>query len=70
VLILSRPAWVVSISAAVRSSFRWLESVLLAINSRGTSLLYLPSYSPDFNPIEQAFSKLKAHLRKATVTRL
>ena len=26
--------------------------------------LYLPAYSPDFNPIEQAFSKLKAALRK------
>ena len=29
------------------------------------SLLYLPPYSPDFNPIENAFAKLKAHLRKA-----
>ena len=28
-------------------------------------LLYLPPYSPDFNPIENAFSKLKALLRKA-----
>jgi transposase len=28
-------------------------------------LLYLPKYSPDLNPIEMAFSKLKAHLRKA-----
>ena len=28
-------------------------------------LLYLPSYSPDLNPIERAFSKLKAHLCKA-----
>jgi transposase len=28
-------------------------------------LLYLPPYSPDFNPIEKAFSKLKAKLRKA-----
>jgi transposase len=31
----------------------------------GATLVYLPSYSPDFNPIEQAFSKLKSHLRKA-----
>lgn len=31
----------------------------------GASLLYLPPYSPDFNPIEQAFAKLKAILRKA-----
>ena len=36
-----------------------------AINSVGASLLFLLPYSPDFNPIEQAFSKLKAHLRKA-----
>jgi len=33
--------------------------------SGGVRLLFLPPYSPDFNPIEQAFSKLKAHLRKA-----
>jgi transposase len=31
----------------------------------GARLLYLPSYSPDFNPIENAFAKLKALLRKA-----
>ena len=30
----------------------------------GCWLLYLPPYSPDLNPIKQAFSKLKAHLRK------
>ena len=35
------------------------------IDAAGAGLLYLPPYSPDFNPIEQAFSKLKAHLRKA-----
>ena len=35
------------------------------IEAVGASLLYLPPYSPDFNPIEQAFAKLKAHLRKA-----
>lgn len=34
------------------------------IEAAGARLLYLPPYSPDFNPIEQAFSKLKAHLRK------
>ena len=28
-------------------------------------MLYLPPYSPDFNPIEQLFAKLKARLRKA-----
>src|SRR3981189_2602539 len=31
-----------------------------------TTLGYLPKYSPDLNPIELAFSKLKAHLRKAS----
>ena len=31
----------------------------------GATLLYLPPYSPGFNPIEMAFSKLKALLRKA-----
>jgi transposase len=35
------------------------------IEGRGCSLVLLPSYSPDFNPIEQAFSKLKDLLRKA-----
>jgi transposase len=35
------------------------------IESAGARLLYLPPYSPDFNPIEKAFSKLKALLRKA-----
>jgi transposase len=40
-------------------------AVRAAIASVGATLLFLPPYSPDFNPIEQAFSKLKAHLRKA-----
>lgn len=35
-----------------------------AIEGAGAQLLYLPPYSPDFNPIEMAFSKLKALLRK------
>jgi transposase len=35
------------------------------IEARDARLLYLPPYSPDFNPIEQAFAKLKALLRKA-----
>ena len=44
-----------------------------AIESAGATLLYLPSYSPDLNPIEPAFGELKAHLRKAaerTIPRL
>ena len=36
-----------------------------AIRAVGASVLYLPSYSPDLNPIEQFFAKLKALLRKA-----
>jgi transposase len=39
-----------------------------AIEARGATLFYLPPYSPDFNPIEQFFSKLKAILRKAATT--
>lgn len=35
------------------------------IKAAGARLLYLPPYSPDFNPIENAFAKLKAMLRKA-----
>lgn len=39
------------------------ESIRQAIEARGCVLLFLPPYSPDFTPIEQAFSKLKAILR-------
>jgi len=39
--------------------------VRAAIEQAGATLLYLPPYSPDFNPIENAFAKLKALLRKA-----
>lgn len=35
-----------------------------AIEGRGAQVIYLPPYSPDFSPIEQVFSKLKAWLRK------
>jgi len=41
-----------------------------AIKAAKASLLYLPSYSPDLNPIELAFSKLKALLRKAAARSL
>lgn len=36
-----------------------------AIEGVGATLLFLPPYSPDFNPIELAFAKVKAHLRRA-----
>jgi transposase len=42
-----------------------VNGVAEAIEAVGAKLLYLPQYSPDLNPIEQAFSKLKALLRKA-----
>lgn len=35
------------------------------IEGRGCELIYLPPYSPDLNPIEEAFSKIKGLLRKA-----
>ncbi len=38
-------------------------SIRQAVEARGCELLFLPPYSPDFPPIEQAFSKLKALLR-------
>ena len=42
-----------------------VAGVKQAIEAVGATRLLLPPYSPDFNPIEQAFSKLKALLRKA-----
>jgi transposase len=42
-----------------------IQGVRKAIEARGAELLYLPPYSPDLNPIENAFAKLKALLRKA-----
>ena len=47
--------------------------VRAAIEAAGAELRYLPPYSPDLNPIEMAFAKFKAHLKKAaarTVPRL
>ena len=42
-----------------------VEGVRAAIEARDAILLYLPPYSPDLNPIEMAFAKLKTLLRKA-----
>jgi transposase len=41
-----------------------IDGVRQAIAAAGASILYLPPYSPDLNPIEQLFAKLKALLRK------
>ena len=43
------------------------ERVRELIEHKGCELLYLPPYSPDLNPIEEAFSKVKGILRKAEV---
>ncbi len=40
-------------------------AIQAAVEARGARLRFLPPYSPDFNPIENAFAKLKALLRKA-----
>lgn len=40
------------------------------LSDRGVGLRYLPPYSPDLNPIELAFAKLKAHLRQAAARNL
>ena len=42
-----------------------VEGVRAAIEAEGAEVRYLPPYSPDMNPIEQAFAKLKTLLRKA-----
>jgi transposase len=42
-----------------------VSGVREAIEGRGASLLFLPPYSPDFNPIEQVFAKLKTLIRRA-----
>ncbi len=40
------------------------QDAVRAVEKRGAWLLFLPSYSPDFNPIELAFSKFKAHMKR------
>jgi len=46
------------------ASVHMAEGVEEAIEAKGAILFYLPAYSPDFNPIEQLFAKLKSMLRK------
>jgi transposase len=43
------------------------QAIRAAIRAAGALLLFLPAYSPDLNPIEQVFAKIKALLRKADV---
>jgi transposase len=47
-----------------------IDGVREAIEAAGANVRYLPAYSPDLNPIEQAFSKLKAALRKGAARTL
>lgn len=47
-----------------------VKGVREAIEGAGAGLIYLPPYSPDLNPIEKAFSKVKAILRKAAARTL
>jgi transposase len=50
---------------STRKADRPPQPLRAAITATGASVLYLPPYSPDLNPIEKFFSKLKALLRKA-----
>ena len=45
-----------------------VAAVRQVIEAAGAELRYLPKYSPDLNPIEQAFSKLKAAARRSSRT--
>lgn len=57
-----RPGDVVIMDNLPAHKVRGVRDVIEACGAR---LMYLPPYSPDFNPIENAFAKLKAHIRKA-----
>jgi transposase len=47
-----------------------IQDVTRILSPHGVCVRYLPPYSPDLNPIEQAFAKLKAHLRQAAARTL
>jgi transposase len=47
-----------------------IQNVGRLLSARGVGVRYLPPYSPDLNPIELAFAKLKAHLRQAAARTL
>lgn len=47
-----------------------IAAVAKLIEAAGATVRYLPAYSPDLNPIELAFAKLKAHLRQAAARTL
>ncbi len=43
---------------------RWGQKVAQLLEAKGCQLLFLPAYSPDFSPIEETFSRIKAYLRR------
>jgi transposase len=47
-----------------------VQGVEPLLRAKGIVLCYLPPYSPDFNPIEPALAKLRAHLRQAAARTL
>ena len=47
-----------------------IQNVSRLLSAHGVGVRYLPPYSPDLNPIELAFAKLKAHLRQAAARTL
>ena len=47
-----------------------IQAVARILSPQGVTVRYLPPYSPDLNPIELAFAKLKAHLRQAAARNL
>ncbi len=57
-----RPGWIVVMD---NLSAHKTKKVRELVEEAGCELLYLPPYSPDLNPIEEAFSKIKGVLRKA-----
>jgi DDE superfamily endonuclease len=68
-----RSSLVASGKVRLLSLFTICSMLSMTIWTSSATLIYLPKYSPDLNPIELAFSKLKAHLRKAaehTISRL
>jgi len=64
----SRTRLAAALAASSRPSFAFKSAAAeQAIRARGAWILFLPPYSPDLNPIEMAFAKLKAHLRARAV---
>ncbi len=58
-------AFILALVAQTNLPAHKVAGIRQAIEAAGATLLYLPPYSPDCNPIEMAFAKLKALLRKA-----